>query len=266
MRKGIKIAVFTAFCLCFASCQKTSGKYMRYEDAGRYTAGNVEVNDGLVTEVEIEWLGGEIEVEQSASGTLRASEEETGLDESSRMQYLIEDGTLKIKYCRSGYCGDIAEGSKHLRLELPQGLDVEIDATTAEINMGVVEMKELSVESVSGNFSAEKITCQSVNIETKGGGTYIGELVADKADIDSTTGNIRVGISTPLQAEIESRSGNITLQFNAEVGLRAKFCTNSGELITSLPYEKKNGCYEFSQGSGGGYVEVKSVSGNLRIE
>lgn len=267
MRKSIKTAAFAAaLCLSLGSCQKTSGKYMRYEDADRYTAGEVETVDGTVKEVEIDWLGGTIEVEQSADGGLRAVEDETGLDEASRMQYLIEGGTLKIKYCRSGYCGDIAEGSKHLRLEIPQGLDVEIDATTAEINMGVVDLQELSVESRSGNFSAEKITCRDLDIETKSGKVYVGELVADEADVDTADGDIHVGISTPLQAEIESKSGNVTLKFNAEIGLRAKFCTRSGELITSLPYEKKNGCYEFAQGVGGGYVEVKSVSGNLRVE
>lgn len=266
MKKIISAIFCTATCLCCISCKKTSGKYMRYEDAERYVVGGVEIANGRVREVEIDWLGGEIQVEPSVNGALCISEEETGLNESSRMRYLIEDGTLKIRYCRSGYCGEIAEGSKHLRVELPQDVRIEIETTTAEINMGVLDAETLSVESDSGNVTAEKLTCRTIDVETKSGGAYIGELVADEAEIESVTGDIRVGVSAALRAKIESDRGDVALQINPEIGLRAKFHTRSGELITDLPYERKNGCYEFYQGAGSGFVSVKSVSGNLYIE
>lgn len=266
MKKIISAIACAAIYPCCVSCQKTSGKYMRYEDAKRYVVGGVEIADGCVTDVKIDWLGGEIQVERSVNGALCVGEEETGLNEASRMCCLIEDGTLKIRYCRSGYCGEIAEENKRLRVELPQNVRVEIEATTAEIDMGVIVVEALSVESDSGNVIAEKLTCQDLDIETKSGGVYIGELVADEAEIESVTGNIRMGVSAPLCAQIESDSGNVALRINHEIGLCAKFRTRSGELITNLPYERKNGCYAFFQDAGSGYVSVKSISGNLHIE
>lgn len=266
MRKSMITVVLSAFCFCLPACEKTSGKYMRYEDKNLYTAGNAEFSATLLTEVEIDWLGGDIEIEQSADNTLRATEDGDGLAENAKMHYLLDDGVLKIKYCRSGYCGDIAEGSKHLRLEIPRGIGVEIDATTAETTVGVVDVNEFSFESVSGNFSAEKIVCQSMDIETKSGQVNVGELTAAELDAESTDGDMRLGLVSSLQGEIETKSGNITLQLRQNVGLQAKFCTTSGELVTQLPYAKNDGCYTFSQGENGGFVSVKTRSGNLHIE
>ena len=262
MKIGKKTAVLLAFGICFAACEKTSGKYMRYEDKALYASGGAQFGGELVKEVEIDWLGGDIEIEQSADNSLYASEDSDGVDEGAKMHYLLDEGVLKIKYCRSGYCGDIVEGSKHLRLEI----HVDIEATTAEITVGVLETGEFSIETSVGNFSAEKIVCESLEIDTKSGQINVGEFLGTELDAESVDGDMRFGLVTSLRGEIESKSGNVTLQLRQNVGLQTKFCTTSGELITQLSHEKENGCFVFFKGAGGGFVNVKTRSGNLHIE
>ena len=267
MQKRMSAALL-ALCVCgvcvgFTSCEKTSGKYMRYDNAERYTAGNAEILDGSVSAIEIEWLGGDIEIEQSADGVLRAAEDGDGLSEKARMQYLTEKGVLKIKYCRSGYCGEVSEGSKHLRLEIPRGIDLDIESTSAELTVGVAELNEISFESRSGNISAEKILCRDLDIQTQSGKILVGELSASEMELKSADGDIRVGLSAAMQGEIESKSGNVTLQLRG-VGLQANFCTASGELITALPYEKRGGGFVFGKGENA--LEIKTKSGNLHVE
>lgn len=239
---------------------------MRYEDKELYTAGSAQFDGETVNEVEIDWLGGDIEIEQSADGSLYATEDGVGGDDGGKMHYRLDEGVLKIKYCRSGYCGDIAEGGKHLRLEIPQGINIDVDATTAEITVGVLEAGEFSVETSVGNFSAEKIVCESLEVDTKSGQINVGELSAAELDAESTDGDMRFGLISLLNGEIESKSGNVTLQLRQNAGLQTKFCTTSGELVTQLPYGKDNGCFLFSGGGNDGFVNVKTRSGNLHIE
>lgn len=266
MKQRGTAVIMIATCLLFPACEKTSGKYMRYDGKTLYSAGDTQFDGGLIREVEVEWLGGDIEIEQSADNVLYASEDGDGAAEAAKMHHLLQDGVLKIKYCRSGYCGEIAEGSKHLRLEIPRGIDLEIECTTAETTVGVIDVNEFDFESTSGNFSAEKISCQRLDIQTKKGQVNIGELAAAETDAESVSGDIRLGLISPTRGEIESRSGNVTIQLRQGVGLRVNYCTTSGELVTNLPYEKKDGCFLFSTGKNEGAVEIKTKSGNLHIE
>ena len=80
--------------------------YGRYEDSELYVAGNFSYSAEQVKEIEIDWTGGSIEIQQGEkefsameSSRIRSSEQ--------KMHHYLEGNILKIEYCASGYKGDI---------------------------------------------------------------------------------------------------------------------------------------------------------------
>ena len=277
--------------LASSGCTTNVVRYEKYANAELYTVGSASVSAEDVRKVEIDWVGGSIEIEQTTSQTVQVLEEvnagERSGKESERMRYYLDGDVLKVKYCESGLRGNINTQNKELRVEIPAGIALDVDSVSASVTLGVVESAELSVESVSGNISAERIVCDNAEFETVSGKIIVGELIGaslslesvsgtcsvtrlsvDALDAETVSGELTFGLQKALSAEIESTSADVTFTLGAGLGATLRLETATGKFRTEKEYGKTGSRYDVFGADGTStdcLLEVDVFSGNVYI-
>ncbi len=271
---GFCLAVGAVFCLSFVGCKPSAERSFRYYDnAAAYVAGEFTCDSAAVKRVEIDWIGGNVEMEQSGSGKTAVFEEGDELSEEKRLHTYLNDGVLRVKYCRSGCLGKIDETQKNLQVEIPKGVDVEINGVSANVYLGMIEIGNLSIKTDTGSVEAESIRCQRAEIETESGYIGVGALTADGLELGSASGEIHLGIPTCQSTEIETKTGNVTVYLRGDVCALIDFETKRGVLQTERRYERKENGYLFvldekKEGAQTNPVKilVETENGNLRVQ
>lgn len=258
------LALLAPFFVCCGT--DSAYRYERYDDAELYASGDVALDAEGISKVEIDWIGGNVEVAQGAGTEIAAYEETRSGGEAERMHYYRDGNVLKIRYCSSGHRGKIEENMKHLRLEIPKGMALEIDSEKADVFVDDIEVNKFSVETDSGSVEIERLICTEAEIETESGHVDVGEIKAQTLHAESETGSIQFGVSDCLTAEIESERGDVMIYLLEEVGLKIRFETKNGSLQTERAYEQADGEYVFGNGAEKTCgVKVKTPRGNLYI-
>lgn len=268
MKKFFLSAILCAGILNVAgayACTNDVSDMRRYSDGDRYCVGNFTYATSEITSVDIDWEGGRIEVEQCDAPELSVSEETPDEKAENRLHYFVDGGELKIRYCESGLKGKIDAFNKTLHVEIPVGVDLEIDNLQADVSLGVLNLSELSLSTKSGNVSAEKIVCKKGEMETDTGSITVGELAADEFDADSNKGDLRLGFSKPTRGEIENTHGSTKLLLYSGLGANVYFRTRNGEFLCEKEYEKTDKNYVIA-GQELCTFDVETRSGNLEIQ
>ncbi len=289
MRKGfvyVSVGICAFVATSFAGC---NDRHEKYADAKRYAIGAFTGDVSAVKRVEIDWIGGSIDVEQSVDGELSFSEETPSEIEAQRACWYLDGSVLRIRYCKSGYGGKIRDGNKHLQVELPAGLGLDVETKRASVTIGQAAFSSLAIESVSGNVSGEKWTCSgTTDIETGSAAVTVGEIKTRSLEIDGGSGDIKieriyapqiqvetsggridVGFAEKTEAELESDSGSITARLLSGLGASVRFETRQGKFYCEKAYEKSGGRYDVFGVDGVSrdcpiYVETKN--GDLYIQ
>ncbi len=286
MQKFVFTSLCCSFVASFAACGNQEG-YHSYEDAQRYVVGDAEFSASEVREVDIDWWGGSVEIEQSVD-KVSIIEEETSQAEAERMRYYLDDGVLKIRYCRSGMRSRVAAQSKNLLVTIPAGVALHLDYENASVSVGNLETTEFSVEGVAGNFTAERIVCGEAELETESGKMTVGELIAKEVCLETQTGSISIsqlsadyiegdvhdgalylGLEKAVKTSepLESDKGNVTLALGEGLSAEIYFQTAAGSLQTEKPYRQDGKRYSFTEATETGRcaVSVKTRQGNLIV-
>lgn len=193
---------------------------------------------------------------------LKVGEDSESLDEEKRVHHYIENGVLRIKFCASGYNGtftpDEIETNKNIRVELPDGIDVEINTVSAAVRLYTAHQYS-GLEDNTAKPLSVKIATTSGNVET-------GKFECGKATFTSVSGEIKTGALICDEGKIETVSGTLNI-FGAVKSLTAK--SISGD-ITFIGYATENA--KFESVSGGIFakgniasISAKSVSGAVEV-
>ena len=253
-----------------------------YPNAANYQTGAFTYQADEVISIEIYWRSGEVEVIESDSAELIARESGGELSEDSAMHYLLEDGTLRIRFCESGAAIQVHPNDKRLTIEVPKGIDLSIHTTSAPIKadtleqnsilisahsgrteLGMVNAGSVDLSSSSGSIRASSIVTQTLKCNTSSGSVQIDDLDADAADLDTSSGAVELSLSAISQLDVHTSSGKTVLRL-PEGGAEVAYKASSGKLHTAEVFERKGDLYVF--GSGESRVSVNSSSGNLEIQ
>lgn len=293
----LSVACLMSCVILFSGCSKDSYTYI---NADKYLFGNATITDGEVTEIDLEYLAGSVEIEISSEIDEFTIEEsyKKDLSEDESVRYLFKDGKLMVKYR--------ASSSKKVKLNLEKSLVIKIPAsrqnlskittktgsasfklkgtfpngeyasTISEVNLtsasgkivvGGLNISELKVLSNSGNVDVKTcIVSKSVSIETTSGGVYVSGITTPKINAKSVSGAMRLRLSTNGSVNAETTSGSVEVDFLSSVaGYSISFETRSGKYSTEFS-EKTDGANR-KYGSGvGATVVVKTTSGALSVK
>ena len=221
------------------------GSLVRYRNADKYETGNFKYKASDVSKVEINWISGDIEVRQGRGSTLSAEESGGSLKESQKLRWRLDGDRLVLQYCKSGYRGRIPSKAKRLTIEVPEEADLLINSVSGDIEADDgKELGKLDIKTVSGDARLRIDRCGRTEINTVSGDF---DLAFEETD----------GFS------INSVSGDVSLSSLPKDGAEITFKKVSGDLLTQKAFEKDGSTYVF--GGGGTRIDVKTVSGDLRV-
>ena len=251
--------------LCSACSMDIAPLFFEYENADKYQTGNFTYAAADVTEVEIDWMAGVINVVQVDAETLSVSEKNAAKIEAARVHYYLDDSVLRIKFCESGFKGTINERDKNLTVEIPAGVDLDINAISSPVDIGDLSVSSLSVSNVSGKIEMGAVQANTVNIEMVSGNIVTGDISATALNIESVSGNIETSLASAMTADIENTSGNVVVALKENLGTTLKLSMVSGRLSTDLEYTQSGSRFYF-YGGGLTNLYVDLISGNLTIK
>ena len=244
-------------------------------DAAGYVSETFFVEPARVREIEVDWLGGSVNIyaaEQSAQ--ISVKEESTApLAESEKMVCAIDGDTLCIRFLGDAYRGSY-DGEKYLDVGLPRELvsaghfeEIKVETTDAYTIVGADVSGRIKLSTVDGDARVMGATCPTVEIETVNGSVGVVDGTWGKIELSTVSGAIelageaenaviettsgKVDITGALGAlDFESVSGNLILA--TERALRLDAETESGSIYLTLPaqdgftldYETEKGSFD----------------------
>lgn len=224
----------------FTSINCSLGGY-HYSNSSTYeiAKGEVSFSRSDIESVEINWVGGKVNVEETSEEKIRFQEtysEKTGKDDDNLMRYRVKNNQLTIQFCKSKwFINPFVRNDKTLTLYLPtqlyekvkiatinanidyQGKEsdvyypLKIDSVSGNIRITQANLSRLNIENVSGRIDVSKLSCKNdIDIDTVSGSVSLNEITANRLDIDFVSS--RIDISGSIQRmNIDGVSGNLYL-------------------------------------------------------
>ena len=286
MKKIIAILVLILMVFSLASCRVGDievALYAPYWNFWSYSKGSSFTYDASqIKKVYITWVGGEIDIVASDADELSVSENSEGLADDAKMHYYIKGEKLIIHYSKALYREEVDTTKKHLRVEIPEGIELDIDSVNADITIGEMALGSMKLTNVSGDVTFSGLVCSEVKIENVDGFVSAKEIVADTFSANGVAGSISVtrivankikvktvsgltelGIAKESEVSISGMSGDVKLGINEEKGAIIEFSTMSGTFSSNIQHTTSKKTHIF--GNGEIQVDVETISGNLHV-
>lgn len=263
---------------------------VNYKYADRYQAGGAEFKGDEVSDLEVNWIDGSVQIEVYDGDTVQFSETSNrNLEEKEKLHYYNYKGRLIIQYQKAEKSFYSLGGSN-----LNKQLTIKIPATTA---MGSVEVDTISSDSRIKGIAADKIEMDSTSGDcevvssyskdfsfdsTSGSLTAKSLIVEGELDTDTTSGNVKVEGSVqeanldtvsgsmyidsdicPDKVVTDSTSGDVILTIPENNGFTYRKDSVSGSLECEFQVTQREdkGTYK----NGGALFSFDSVSGDMTI-
>ena len=252
-----------------------------YPHAEGYQTGSFSYCADAVTAVEIDWRSGAVEIVESDRAELRVRESGSGLPAASAMHYMLEDGTLRIRFCASGARIRVQDSNKRLTVEVPRDIALSVRTTSAPITadtltqhsvlisarsggirLGTVSADSIDLSASSGGIRTERMDARTLSCHSSSGSLRLGTLTAATAALDTSSGAVAAELDAVAQLDVRTSSGRTQLSLPGN-GAEVAYAAGSGRLHTARAYERKGDLYVF--GGGEARITVVSGSGNLEL-
>lgn len=277
-----------------------------YDRAEAYTAGSFTYEATAVTAVRIRWYLGAIELTESPEGEARplsVTESGRSLSEEEQLHHWLDGTVLHIQCFASGYSGVVSAAMKELSIEIPAGIDIQIESTAADVRFQTHTLRRAEVSTTSGTIRARELTAERIHLSSVSGSIDCGALQADAVELETTSGHhtadrilaadsfsassvsgaVRLGSLSAPEAEVETTSGRVDLLLTDCPQLEVS--TVSGAVAVTLPADTgatlsyrtvsgvlnargfvAEGAGRYLLGDGSLLLEVSSTSGPLTVK
>lgn len=264
-----------------------------YDDPDTYGVGNMEYSADKIENIDISWAAGNVELVIYDGNTFKV-EEKGSFDEDDRMRSRALDGTLTVKFAKSGIRLFGYNVEKELTLYIPVSACerikmLNVESASADVTVGrgtnenliALSLDKLNIASASGNVTASFGRADDVSIETVSGdivlkvgslkdaeiGSVSGRIQLDaeleRGTIEAVSGAIEIETfnSIPQELEVESVSGNISLKLPESMdGFKAELDSVSGKMTCNGERGR-----HYRYGDGKADYSFETVSGNVEI-
>lgn len=252
------IVIFSTFgMVCNSAAHGTGnnkspiGEIINYDNSDAYIIGGAALPSQDINSIEVDWVNGSVTVNPAESNEITFSESQPK-NEDLTLRYLVENGTLKIQFCKSHISiKSLKDCNKDLIITVPAKAfnELQFDTVSAEINVNSTDAANLEIDSVSGLITATG-SYSVVNIDNVSGDALINNTsLKSSIDIDTVSGNFKVNLPRETEgftASYDSVSGSADCKaFDAVKDTKGKL----------ISYGNSDGIN----------IQFDSVSGNLLI-
>lgn len=268
--KLLLIALLIIINMGLLGCSKLNVNQKYIYDDSEYSIGNKAFKEITINEINIDWIVGNVYVEQSSNHELIIRESiDIDIDEKYKMHYLLKDDVLNIKYTSSLPILSYKFKNKDLYVYLPTEIEkININNVSADISINNVNIHTLTINNVSGYINIDSNTINALTIDNVSGEIILINNKVTQCNIASVSGNIGMSyLALPKKMDISLTSATMTLYLNTKDSLKISFSTISGKFISDLDYTTKDNYYLINNSSSQieSVYEVDTVSGNLKI-
>lgn len=224
-----------------------------------------------VSELEIEWVAGEILIQTGNTDEITVKED--GNSDPKYAMVLRQSGdTLKIQFCEDSVAGGFGitfntpDLSKDLTITVPMNWELdslEIDCASATVEVNDMIIREVDFDGASGTCEFENCTVEDMNIDTASGDIrFIGNLTT--LDCDAASASVyAVLTNTPSRLDMSSMSGDLEIILPGDAGFTLAMDAMSSDFESDFETTMKNGNYVC--GDGRCRINVDALSGDVII-
>ena len=201
--------------LLLVSCNIGNSISVKYDDADKYTVGDLETTDAVST-INLNYITGKIHFSYVNDSKVYVSEKANKeIPEDVQMRYYLKDGVLNIQPCATGR-RDYTNASRQLEIKIPTSYSLEkikIDSVSSDIKLDVNADKYV-INTVSGDLSMEIDSFSSIT-----------------CNVVSADAEIKIKNSLGVSVEFNTVSGELTNDFkDSNDSQKIKFDSVSGDL------------------------------------
>lgn len=218
---------------------------------GDAVIGGGSVSAADVRRLRIDWIAGEVNVVAGTGDAITIEETADGvLDDDERLRFAVQDGELRIVYCRPSLTTLRIRGKT---------LTVSVPAPLCE-SLGSLRFEVVSADVTVAGLSGEKL-----ELDTVSGGLSASEGRFDEVDVDTVSGNASLRMAAlPEKVDFDAVSGSLILTLpGGNSGFTLELDTVSGDLDCALPVTITGDRYVY--GDGACRIDCDTVSGNVRV-
>lgn len=223
-----------------------------------------------VSELEIEWVAGEILIQPGEVDQITVREDNVS-DEKYTMVLKHKGDELKITFCEEGVSSFIGINntsalSKDLTITVPRDWVCEslsIDCASATVEVNDMTIREVDFDGASGTCEFENCTVDEMDIDTASGDIrFIGAL--DILDCDAASASVYAVLSnTPSRLDMDSMSGDLDITLPEDAGFTVTMDGMTSDFSSDFETTVKNGNQVC--GDGRCRINIDAMSGDVTI-
>jgi|BioPla2DNA2_1021312.scaffolds.fasta_scaffold01183_18 DUF4097 and DUF4098 domain-containing protein YvlB len=223
--------------------------FIKYKEKGRYS---VEAKD--INSIDVDWVSGKVNIiPYNGSDITLVEYAPRNLKANEVMEYGVNSGKLKIKFCSYNFKKNDKMTSKRLEVFIPFELsknlkECKIITASASVDAKDINSNILDITTVSGACDIYNINSDKITMSTSSGFMFMQDSKADEIDINSVSGKTKVDNVEAENLKINTTSGNVNIM----------------KLISKLVFcSTVAGTFDFDGESE--EIEVMSTSGRVKI-
>lgn len=240
-----------------------------YDDT-EYGIGNKAFGEILINEIDIDWIVGNIYIEESSNHEIIIRENiDIDIEEQYKMHYLLKDDVLDVKYTSSLQSLNYKFKNKDLYVYLPSEIkNININNVSSDISINNVNINSLTINSVSGYINIDSNVINQLKIDNTSGEIILMNNKVSTCEVNSVSGNIGMSYSLmPTTMNISTTSASLTLYLNLNDCLNVSYTSISGKLSSDVEYIEKDGYFIINSSNvqSDKNYKINTISGNLKI-
>ena len=210
--------------------------------------------------LDIDWSSGNIDI-KTHDGKEIIVRETAQDNESNRLRYRVENGTLYIRQRKSGIVVFGINKGKDLEILLPEGQYelIELDVASAEMSLRDTHADRIDVDSASGDLKVYGCIFNSVEFDSASGSIILDASNAGKFEMDTASGSAELN-GQGESISFDSASGDLTV-VSSVTPVKIDMDSASGRADITIPTDSQFTA-ELDSASGG--LNVEGFSGNSR--
>ena len=240
-----------------------------YEDAHEYNVGNATVEENI-TDLEIQWVTGNVTVIPSEDGVITVTEDYGGEDTDCRLRWRVYDGKLTVQFRKSTLFGSVTSLHKDLTVAIPASMleamgDVEIAVFSGDVTY-TGNADELTLDAVEGTLTVSgdvgdmEVDSVDAGVFFRGG---IRRGVFDCVDADVT---MYLDMATDL--DFDQVDGDVLLYLSEEIeGFSVEMDSLDGDVIADgFEDLRKTDGESLRWGNGSLKIRISGLNSKLEIK
>ncbi len=215
-----------------------------YKDSDKYLVGSQEYTGELST-LDVDWVSGTLTLIEDETSEKITITEENDLEDDKKVHSYFNNGTLYVKFAKSGLHASIDNKKKNLEIRYKDVKTLLVTLTSGECKVNKINAEDFKLVVTSGSFKADEITSKDVRITLTSGSTTINELSTESLSYNHTSGSCYMSLKKCDNASFDMTSGRVELEIRDDIATKVVFKKVSGSLKSDKTFTKVGNEYTF---------------------